>query len=1136
MGLITLFFKIPIAEGHTIDRFSPLNQEITLIEAIQQISDSYNVLFNYDRTIISDIKVHFDPATTDNVDDAISAVLENTDLKYQMFNHRYVVIYKNDEEGIESLKEMIQHFQGIVDKNEAQIKRRPNLLHPLDSYNTGRLNGKRLVMNVSGTIVDQNGEPLIGVNVLVKGTNVGTATDFNGKFSMPDVDENATLIISYIGYQTQEIALNGRTDVRVVLFSDSELLDEVVVVGYGSQKSSQVTGAITTINSESLNNDLSVGRLDQALMGKISGVQVQQNSGAPGRSLDIKIRGTGSINFSNSPLYVVDGFPLDGGIEFLNPNDIESIDVLKDAASASIYGSRGSNGVVLITTKKGELGKVSIGFNMNYGLQKRFSKYDVLNRDEWIEFAIEERNNTWELNGGNKSDPNEVRSQGYWIDPLWLTNPESLPDNDWQDIVDRVAPIGNYQLSASAATDKFKYYVSGSYFDQKGIIVNSYFKRYSIQGNVEADFSEFLAVGLNFTGAITENNDPETDGYGQGISRSQLAPPVIGQDQNTQNTGYYPYAASWIVNPYVWMNETLDNTKNNNLLSNLYLTGKIIENLTWRSSIGIEKKNGYNEYFKKDNVNRGKGSIGSVGASSKLNLLTEHTLNYKINYDDWRADFLGGFTYQSDQYSYLSLDKTGFPDESIHTLNVASTLVAGSSQTSEWRLMSFLGRANFAFKDKYMLTSSIRRDGSSRFGKESRWGLFPSVSLGWRMAEESFMQNLDWVSDLKLRASYGETGNNNIGNYASIGTLQTERAVFGNPQNVVLGLRPENFSNTFLGWEKLRTTNIGVDVGFYNGKFQLTADVYKSVSSNLLLNVQIPQTTGFSSAIQNIGSLENKGVELDLRTVNFDGRFRWVSSFNISFNRNKVLELGPENAPLYGYGAGHLVTITEIGKPIGSYYLLKQAGVFLDRDDLEQNPTYNNQEVGDIKYLDYNKDGIIDSDDIHIVGNPHPDFIWGLSNSFSYKNFDLNVVIDGTQGANAMNIFKRAAGQSRNNEWGYWRNRWKSPEDPGDGMTPRAVVNDNLTTPSSFWLYDASYWSIRNITLGYTIPANIINNMRGISALKIYVSGSNIFMHDFYHHTPMAANYSNSPLTPNLDNASSYPLATTYTFGVNLKL
>lgn len=990
---------------------------------------------------------------------------------------------------------------------------------------------------VTGMVTDQSGETLIGVNILVEGTNNGTSTNFSGEFTLNDINLNtAVLLVSYIGYKSITIPVEGRPNISIILEEDSEVLDEVVVVGYGTQKSSLVTGAISKIKSGDLNNDLSVGRIDGALLGKTSGVQVQQNSGAPGRPLDIKIRGTGSINFSNSPLYVVDGFPISGGIGFLNPNDIESIEILKDAASASIYGSRGSNGVVLITTKKGQVGKVSINFNANYGMQTRFSKYDVLNRDEWIEFAIEERNNSWELNGGDKSDPNDVRPQGYWIDPVWLSNPESLPDNDWQEIVDRVSPVGNYQISASAATDKFNYYVSGSFFDQKGIIVNSYFKRYSVQGNLEANFSDYLSLGLNFTGAISETNDPETDGFGQGISRSQLAPPVIERDGNTQNTGYYPYAASWIVNPYVWMNETLDNTKNNDLLSNIYIRGKIINNLNWKSSLGIQKGNGYNEYFKKNNVNRGSGTIGSTNSDNRLNILTEHTVNYNIEKNNWQGNILGGFTYQSDQYSNMSLSKTGFPDENIHTLNVASTLVSGSSTTSEWRLMSFLGRANFSIQDKYILTSSIRRDGSSRFGKDNRWGWFPSVSAGWRISEENFMQNLDWLSDLKLRISYGLTGSNNIGNYAAIGTLQTERAAFGNPQMISIGLRPNNFSNTYLGWEKLHTTNIGIDWEFYNGRLQLTTDFYNSVSSDLLLNVQIPQTTGFSSAIQNIGSLQNRGLELDLNSVNLEGTFRWITGFNITFNRNKVLSLGPENAPIYGYGEGHLITITEVGKPIGSYYLLKQDGVFMDQNDIEQNPTYNNQKVGDIKYLDHNMDGKIDNEDIHINGNPHPDFIWGLRNTFSYKNFDLNIVIDGVQGVDAMNIFKRASGQSRNNEWGYWRNRWRSPENPGDGETPRAVVNENLTTPSTFWLYDASYWSIRNVTLGYEFPKKLLAKINGINSLQIYGSGSNLFMHDFYHHTPMTANYSNSPLTPNLDNASSYPLATTYSIGINLKL
>lgn len=989
---------------------------------------------------------------------------------------------------------------------------------------------------LTGTVRDVSGEVLPGVSVIIKNTQQGTITGKDGRFSITLPDEKSVLVFSFVGYVSEEIVPGNRTYLDIVLRVDEKALEEIVVIGYGTQKKSDLTGAISKIGSDKLNNDLTIGRVDHALMGKIPGVQVQQSSGAPGRAVDIKIRGTGSINFSNAPLYVVDGYPLEDGLDRLNANDIESVEVLKDAASAAIYGSRGANGVVLITTKRGKSGKTTLDFNVSYGLQKRFSKYDVLNRDEWIDFSIDERNNTWELNGGSRNDPNSVRPSAYWIDPEWLTNRDALPDNDWQDIVSRIAAVSNYQLSASGSNDNVRYYISGSYFDQKGILVNSYFNRLSLQGNVEAKVLNAFTIGLNLNGTLTNQNDPETDGFGQGVSRSWQMPPVIETEGNTQRTGYYPYAGGFLVNPYYWMNETLNNSKRNYLLSNLFLEGNILRNLKWRSSVGIDKYSLYSEYFKKDFVNRGNGSIGTTDAGNRLNVLTEHTLNYTTSGEKWEAGILGGFSYQTNQADVLTLQKSGFPDETIHTTNVASVFRSGGSSSGAWRLMSFLGRANFVYDEKYMLTSNIRRDGSSRFGMDNRWGWFPSVSIGWRIGQEDFIKDIKWMNDLKIRASHGVTGNNNIGNYASIGTLKNANAVIGTSQAIVQGLTPASFSNTYLGWEKLYTTDIGIDLSLFSGKIQLTADYYNSISRDLLLNLEIPTVTGFNSGIQNIGSLQNRGFEFDINTINTDGAFRWQTGFNIAFNRNKVLKLGLNDAPIYGYAEGHLVTITQVGQPIGSYYLLRQDGVFRNEEELGANPHYNRQQVGDIKYLDYNGDNAIDSEDIHIVGNPHPKATWGLTNTFSFKNLDLNIVMNGVQGVDAMNAFMRAAGQSRNNEWGYWRNRWKSEENPGDGRTPRAVINENMTTPSSFWLYDASYWSIRNITLSYTLPQQVLNRINGIKHLKVYISGSNIFMKDSYYHVPMTANYSNNPLTPNLDNAAAYPLATTWALGINLKL
>jgi len=1092
--LVSTFNLLAIDTYSQTARVSLNLNQISLKQALKEIERSSEFYFLYDNELV-DVERKVDiKADNEQINTILDRLFANQDTKYAVYDRQIVISPAN-----------------MPLPQEVQRK-------------------------ISGKVTDQAGIPIPGASVVVKGTTRGITTDIDGNFALTLPADAKELIFSFIGMQSQVIGIAGKTLFNIVMKEDAIGIEEVVAIGYGTQKNSLVTGAISKIKSESL-SELTVGRIDQALMGKLAGIQTQQLSGAPGRAVNIKVRGTSSISYSGSPLYVVDGYPIDGDLSTVNTNDVESIEVLKDAASAAIYGSRGSNGVILITTKTGKKGKPVLSANVYYGLQSRFSRYDVLNRDEWIDFAIEERNNSWVLAGGNKNDPNSKRSNSaYWIDPLWLTNPTSFPDNDWQDIVDRVSPVQNYQISASGANDLVKYYISGTYFDQEGIIVNSYYKRLSFQSNIETKFSDIVSMGLNLSGAITDQNDPDTDSYGAGISRSWMMPPVIDIDQNTENTGYYPYSGSFIVNPYHWMKETLNQSKGNYLLSNIYFDVALASNLKWRSSFGMERR-GYNtQYFKKNYVNRGSGTIGSAGSILKQNYLTENTLNYHLGKKDWTVDAMGGFTYQANTYNDMILNKTGFPDESIQTLNVASTLSSGSSTASQWRLMSFIGRINMSIKDKYLLTSNIRRDGSSRFGSDNRWGWFPSLSLGWRIAEEDFMKKFDWLSNMKLRGSYGVVGNNNIGDYSSIGALTVKNAITGTPENIVSGLAPSSFSNTSLGWEKTMTTDVGIDLGFLKNRVQITADYYIANTRDLLLDLQIPQVTGFNSSLQNIGEVQNKGLEFELSTANLTNAFKWNTSFNISFNRNKVIKLGLDRAPVYGYSSGVNVTITEIGKPIGSFYLFEQEGVFMDQADFDSHPHYKTQNVGDIKYKDFNKDGVIDSKDIHIVGDAFPDFYWGMRNTFSYKGLDLSIDIDGQQGSDILNMaILRSAGQSRNNEWGVWRNRWRSPENPGDGMTPRAAVTANLTTPSTFSLFDGSFWSIRNVVLGYNIPVAVARKIPGVNSLRVYASVENLFMHDHYNHTPQTANYSNTALVPNTDYAAAYPIATTYTFGINIK-
>ncbi len=992
---------------------------------------------------------------------------------------------------------------------------------------------EKLVREVSGRVVGENGEALPGVSILLKGTQQGTTTDAEGTFSLAVPKDEAVLVFSFVGYISEEVVVGNRRSIDVSLKVDEKSLEEVVVIGYGTQKVSQVISSISRITAENL-DERPTSRVDHAMVGKLAGVQVQEISGAPGRGLSVKVRGVGSITSSTEPLYVVDGFPISSGLDNLNPNDILSIEVLKDAAASAIYGSRASNGVVLVTTKSGKVGKPVFQLDSYYGSQHLFSKVDMLSRDEFIEFAIEERNNSWELQGGNRNDPNNVRPAQYQIDPLWLSDPKSLPDHDWQEIITRVAPVQNYQLSASGGTESVRYYISGNYFDQKGVMIGSDYKRLSFRTNLESTINRFLTLGLNLTAASIIQNQPDGDGSAGPMVRTFTAP-TIGINEQTQKGGYNPYYAAFFINPLAIVNETTNKGKVRNFRANLYATVNLLKGLQFRTSLGTDNNNVIGQTFQTDNIRRGLGHLGGMTATSLENYLNENLLTYQVDAGRLSVDALAGFTYQEQRTFSSSISKEGFPDDEIKTLNMGTILSAGTSSESQWRLMSYLSRVNLSWDNKYLISGSLRRDGSSRFGGDNKWGWFPAASVGWRISEEGFLKNLDVVNELKLRASFGVTGNNNIGDYSAIGTLSNVNYVLGTSQAVVSGFAPGSFSNRALGWERTQTLNTGLDLRIFRNRVNIAVDIYTADTKDILLSVPIPAVSGFASALMNIGEVRNSGVELQFNTVNLNGKLKWNTGFNISHNKNRVVSLGANNAPIIVSDQGGFQFITKVGEPIGSYYAFEQAGVFKTQEELDKYPHYRTQNVGDIRYRDVNEDGVIDEQDRTRLGSNHPRFFWGLQNSFTWNGFDLAVSMDGQWGNKLVNLLKVSDGQSRTNVGGYWRDRWRSPENPGNGWVPRAAVTANLTTPSNFWMNDASFVRMRTISLGYTVSGKALLNRLALSGLRVYASIDNVFMIDDYNHNPQTGTYSNTNTKPGADFDSTYPLARTYTFGINLK-
>ncbi|HLT93801.1 MAG TPA: TonB-dependent receptor, partial [Membranihabitans sp.] len=1090
-------------------------QEITLLEAIHRISEQYQVLFNYDRNIVSDIKVQYEPEQFENVDAAIASILKETNLKYQIFRQRYVVLYKNDQEGIESLKEMIQHFQMIVDDREdivlerQKLKPSPKLVRTLPQ---DILVDRALSFSIGGTVTDQEGEPLIGVNIQVKGTNMGTSTDIDGQFIIDDIDENAVLVVSYIGYQTLEVAVAGKSNLTIVLLSDSQLLDEVVVVGYGTQRSRDITTAVSKLSKEKLDNRTgAVSRVDQALIGSMPGVRVQEISGQPGRSLSVKVRGTGTITAGSEPLYVVDGIPISGNLDNIAIGNIESIEVLKDAAASAIYGSRGANGVVLITTQSGYIGKPTISVKSRFGYQQVAKTYDVLDRDEWIDFAIEERTNTYLLNGG---DPNvslaDLPASSTTINPLWLSNRESIPNTDWQELISQTAPIHNTQFNIAGGTENTQYNVYADVFHQDGVIQYTDYNRYSFRANVDTRVTDFLKFGLNISPSISTQNEADAENVGGPIARATFLAPTVESHIGTVETGFENYTRTDIlVNPLAWLKETQDKTRRFRTLGSLYGELDLFKSFTFRNTVSLDYQNSNTNYYQNNNVNRNRGSIGRASTGFSTNLLNESILSYTYSANIHQLNAFAGFSAQKFYSESTSIAKTGFPDDLVKTLNAGTEITSATSSASEHSLLSYFSRLNYSLLDRYLFSASIRRDGSSRFGPNNKWGWFPSASVGWRISEERIMRDFNSINELKLRASYGVTGNNAIPNYGYIGALSQNNYILGaGSGGIITGLSPSSFGNPDLGWEKNTTLNLGVDLGLLQNRYTLGIDIYRSVTNDLLLQVPIPVESGFDSSLENIGKVENKGIEIETGLNLVSTRnFSWKIDGNIAFNKNEVLELGREGAPIPGIARCTTVTITRVGDPIGSYYLIPVLGIFMSEEELANSPVSLTQNVGDLKYKDVNGDGVITGDDREIVGKNQPDYIWGLSQTLRFKNFDLSAMAYGEWGNKLLNESQGGAGRSSvGNVLGYWRDRYVSPENPGDGKTPRAAVTANLTTPSEFWLADAGFWRIRNVSLGYTAPSELLGKWGiGVTGFRVFLSAENIFTQDNYYGSPQAA-------------------------------
>ncbi len=1105
-----------------------------------------------------------------------SIMYNNDDL-----NGSHTVTYTFKDASIEEV------LKAVLPKNlEFKLQNKMIVISRKDSQNTQQ----KPVKNITGVIVDVKGEPVIGANVVVKGTTNGVITDIDGNYTLNDVPADAVISISYIGYQPQEFKANSKTLAKVVLTEDSEMLDEVVVVGYGVQRKRDVTTAISSMKASEL--AVPVSSVDQAIVGKMTGVQVTQPNGIPGGGFTIKVRGSGSITAGTDPLYVVDGFPMssDAGsgtgqnvspLSTINMNDIESIEVLKDASAAAIYGSRGANGVVIITTKKGKEGKdmkPTVQYDGYVGFQQRTKKIDMLNAYDYARLSYDAHNNAYldllankglegsitdtneerNLKLGNKPD---ITNQAYLLPPEimpYINGQKGLTDTDWQDEVMRTALTHSHNLSLSGGNQSVRYFVSGNYGREEGIVIGSDFEQMGARGKVDVNYKKFsFGTNLSFNYSVydivpTEDRFKEETIVASALAMSPIMP--VYNANGTYNFDQYrwQYAQPQIINPAALANEKEDQMKRYRFMGNVYGEYELYEGLKFRTSFGVDFNSYSRSYYRPstlpNSLNPTPPSIpeGSKRDKNMLNWVWENTLSYnKTFHEDHQVSAVIGWSAQKESVNTSLIAGTGYPNDLVHTVNAATSVTDWDATAYEWSLLSALARVQYSYKGKYMLSGALRADGSSRFGQNNRWGMFPSVSAGWYISEEDFMKaTSSWLSSLKLRASYGISGNFNIGNYEYYALLGQANYIFGKGEGSLSnGLYPSTAGNPDLGWEKTAMLNVGLEFGLFN-MLTFELDLYTSTTSDMLLDVPVAEYSGFSTVPMNIGKVNNKGIEFSLSTTNTWGDFTWNNRFNISANRNKVVDLG---------GVDEMITtqesvtfITKVGEPIGNYYTLVTDGVFANQSEIDnsQNPDISKRKYahvsgakpGDFRFKDMNGDMEINENDRTITGNYMPDFTYGYSTELIYKNVDLSISMQGVQGNEIANIFRRYI----NNMEGGGNcqidalDRWQSESNPGSGQVVRAnrsATGMNGTT-STWHIEDGSYLRIKNITLGYTLPEKWLKNI-GLSRARMYLSTQNPFTFTKYSGYNPEVNMKGTSLTPGID-YGTYPLAKSFVFGVNV--
>ncbi len=996
----------------------------------------------------------------------------------------------------QAIVQMLQHSDISFEITNSQIALYPNV--------NKKKNTLQIKKTITGIVTDCDDEPIIGATIVELSSKKGTITDSNGKFTL-EVSEQSALHVSYIGYQSTEVKVGNQHNYNIKLNEDVKILDELVVMGYGTQKKGNITGAIASLSDDAF-LERSNTNFGNAMQGKSAGVQVTMPTGKPQSGFSIRVRGTSSINAGSEPLYIVDGIPT-SSTKDINPTDIESMSILKDAASAAIYGSSGANGVVIITTKHGIIQKPVVDFTASFGTTTAHARMDVLNAKQYKALMTEMgRNLDWNLY------PN---------------------DTDWQNEVFRTGLLQNYQISVKGGSEKAKYYLSGGYINTEGIIETNKVERYNFKMNLDLIPVDWFRLGGSFAFSNWKDVDvPESRSAGKsGTIMSMLnTAPIIGIYNDDGSFTGSPFMASF-ENPLAAIYGTENLYRSWNVLGNVYIEAEPIRNLILKSTLGINQQNGkYEEFLDPYKTDWGRANNGYAYEFADIYnyLISQTTLSYKTSFNDkHNISVLGGFIVSTKNNETLSASSKSFSSTAVKTVNGGSIMTSMASNKTIINNMSSIFNINYDYQNKYLLTANFRADGASNFGKGNKWGYFPSLSAGWRISQEEFLSGISDLSDLKLRAGWGQVGNSGISAYASYGTMSAAPYLI---DGIVQGGKiPSTIDNQDLKWETSEQSNIGLDIAFFNFRLGFTIDAYYKLTKDLLYDYPLPRSTGYGSSVINIGSVRNQGVEFSVSSKNLVNEFKWNTDFNISFNENKVLDLGNKDLMVGYIYQREEVSIIREGYPLGTFYGYVSEGV--------------NPQTGMIMYKGADENGDVSDDDKQVIGNANPLFTAGLTNTVSYKGFDLSVLLQSVYGNDIFNATRIDTEGMYNfyNQSTRTLKRWKVPGQKTD--IPKALYGSTINSIiSSRFVEDGSYLRVKSITFGYTVPQAILKKKDLIKELKCYVTMENILTLTSYSgYDPEVSMFVNNGENSEQNGAigidyGTYPQPRNIIFGLSIKL